>query len=85
VITTSKTDTHALLQVKDQGIGISKADQGRIFHRFERLAPIKHFGGFGLGLFIAQEIAEAHGGTIRVESEPNQGATFTLELPLKIP
>ncbi len=71
------------LLVKDQGIGISKDDQVRIFQRFERAVSERHFGGLGLGLYIAQEIVTAHGGTIFVESEPGQGAAFTVSLPIE--
>jgi signal transduction histidine kinase len=68
--------------VKDHGIGIGAADQARIFERFERAVPERHYGGFGVGLWVARLVAEAHGGRIRVESAPDQGSTFTLELPL---
>ncbi|MDC3962072.1 AAA family ATPase [Polyangium jinanense] len=70
----------AWLAVADHGIGIDPARQGRIFERFER-AVSKNYGGLGLGLYISRRIAEAHGGTLRVQSEPGVGATFTLELP----
>ncbi|GEJ58216.1 CHASE domain-containing sensor histidine kinase [Anaeromyxobacter diazotrophicus] len=68
------------LTVRDQGIGIPREAQQRIFERFERAVSDRHFGGFGLGLWIARRIVEALGGTIAVESEPGQGATFTVEL-----
>ncbi|MDI3291012.1 AAA family ATPase [Polyangium sp. 15x6] len=71
----------AELWVEDQGIGIAKDDQARIFERFERAVSSRSFGGLGLGLHIARQIVEAHGGTIRVHSEPGHGATFTVELP----
>ncbi|HYV48900.1 MAG TPA: ATP-binding protein [Myxococcaceae bacterium] len=70
------------LRVRDRGIGISPADQQRIFDRFERAAPASHYGGLGLGLYISREIALAHGGSIQVTSEPGQGATFRVRLPL---
>jgi signal transduction histidine kinase len=70
------------VRVKDHGIGIGAADQARIFERFERAVPERHYGGFGVGLWVARLVAEAHGGRIRVESAPDQGSTFTLELPL---
>jgi signal transduction histidine kinase len=70
----------ARLVVRDHGIGISKADQGRIFERFERAVSLD-YGGVGLGLHIAREIVRAHGGTIRVESELGAGAAFIVELP----
>jgi PAS domain S-box-containing protein len=71
----------ATIRVRDRGIGISPGDQGRIFERFERAASPEHYGGFGIGLWIARELVEAMGGTIRVESAPGQGSTFTIKLP----
>ena len=71
----------AEIWVEDHGIGIPRADQGRIFERFERAVSSRSFGGLGLGLYIARQIVEAHGGTIHVRSEPGEGATFTVELP----
>jgi signal transduction histidine kinase len=70
------------LCVRDEGIGISPEDQQRIFGRFERAASVRHYGGFGLGLYILREIVEAHGGSVSVQSEPGQGARFTVTLPL---
>jgi signal transduction histidine kinase len=75
-------DGRAKLSVRDYGIGISKENQRRIFNRFERVAPITHYAGLGLGLFISREIAISHHGIILVESELGKGSTFTLELPL---
>lgn len=72
----------ARLTVRDHGIGIAAEDLTRIFECFERAVPVEHFGGLGLGLYAARAIVHAHGGSIRVESEPGQGATFTVELPL---
>ncbi|MGK4008697.1 AAA family ATPase [Sorangium sp. So ce1036] len=69
------------LSVTDHGIGIDPARQPRIFDRFERAVSDRHYGGLGLGLYISRQIAEAHGGSIRVQSAPGAGATFTVELP----
>ncbi|HKC26277.1 MAG TPA: PAS domain S-box protein, partial [Thermoanaerobaculia bacterium] len=69
------------LEVRDRGIGIAHADRERIFGRFERAVPIRHYGGLGLGLYITQHIVGAHGGTIDVDSEPGAGATFHIRLP----
>ncbi|AKV03911.1 Sensory box histidine kinase [Labilithrix luteola] len=69
--------------VRDHGSGIAPEDQTRIFDRFERAVPDGNYGGLGIGLYVAQQIAIAHGGSIRVDSEPGDGAKFTLELPLR--
>lgn len=73
------------LDVKDAGVGISRADQARIFHAFERVASANRVGGLGLGLYIGRQIAVAHGGSLSVDSKPGQGSTFTLDLPLEAP
>ena len=78
-------DGHARLRVRDEGIGISPDAHLRIFHKFERAVSERHYGGLGLGLYVARTLVEAMGGTIRVESQPGLGATFTMELPLRAP
>lgn len=69
------------ISVKDQGLGIAKSDQKKIFQRYERGLIAREVSGLGLGLFIFQQIVEAHGGSIWVESEVNQGSTFFVDLP----
>jgi PAS domain S-box-containing protein len=78
------TEGHARLSVRDHGIGISEEDQARVFDRFERAVSARHFGGLGLGLYISTLIARAHGGTIRVQSEPERGSCFIVELPRQL-
>lgn len=78
---TEVTGDRVRLWVQDGGAGIAVVDQGRIFRAFERLASAHRVGGLGLGLYIGQQIAEAHGGTLSVHSRPGHGARFTLELP----
>ncbi|MBN9684190.1 MULTISPECIES: hybrid sensor histidine kinase/response regulator [unclassified Corallococcus] len=73
----------ARLIVRDEGIGISEADRARIFERFERAVPGRNYGGLGLGLWIARQVVEAHGGRISVDSQPGAGSTFVVELPLE--
>jgi PAS domain S-box-containing protein len=75
----------ATLEVADHGIGISEEDQKRIFERFERAVATRHFGGFGLGLWMVRQIVEAMGGSIRVASRLGQGSTFTVQIPLDGP
>ncbi|MDC0712977.1 ATP-binding protein [Stigmatella sp. ncwal1] len=69
------------LTVADQGMGISPEDQARIFERFERAVSGRQYGGLGLGLWIARQVVEAHGGHIQVDSTPGQGTTFTVQIP----
>ncbi len=73
------------ISVRDHGIGILSEDQGRIFDRFERAASVRHYGGLGLGLYIARQIVVAHEGSIRVASEQGQGTMFTVVLPRRMP
>jgi PAS domain S-box-containing protein len=73
----------AIFSVKDYGPGISHDKQTTIFQRFARATNSRNISGLGLGLFISKEIVIAHRGTIRVESELGQGASFIVELPLK--
>ena len=68
--------------VRDRGIGLAAEDVERIFGRFERAVPTRHFGGLGLGLYIARQIIEAHGGTISAGTAEGGGAVFEVRLPL---
>ena len=71
------------LYVSDQGIGLSPADQERIFDRFYRVDNrlTRQTPGTGLGLFLVKAVVEAHGGRVWVESAPGKGSTFWVELP----
>lgn len=82
-ITVRKENNLALLQVEDKGIGIAPEDQEKIFQKFERASSINNYDGLGLGLFISNEIVQAHGGTIKVESELGKGSVFTVSLPIE--
>jgi PAS domain S-box-containing protein len=72
----------ARFSVRDRGIGIAPEHQARIFGRFERAVSGRHYGGFGLGLWITRQVVEVHGGSIQLRSAPGEGSTFTVELPL---
>jgi NtrC-family two-component system sensor histidine kinase KinB len=69
-----------LLGVRDEGSGIAREEQARIFERFSR--PGRASTGAGLGLYLARQLVEAMGGRIWVESEPNEGSTFFVSLPM---
>jgi PAS domain S-box-containing protein len=71
----------AVLEVSDHGIGIPLEHQARVFERFQRAVPAQNFGGLGLGLYVARQIVEAHGGTIQVSSAAGAGSTFTVRIP----
>jgi PAS domain S-box-containing protein len=73
----------ARISVRDEGVGIASEDQTRIFDRFERAAASRSVGGLGLGLWIVRQTSEAHGGSVRVESEIGKGSTFIVELPIE--
>jgi signal transduction histidine kinase len=75
-------ENKAHISIIDQGIGIDGPDIEKVFTRFRRAVPASEVSGLGLGLYIAKQIVEAHGGAIRVDSELNIGSTFTVELPL---
>ena len=72
----------ARLVVRDQGVGISEEDRARIFQPFERAVTRREHGGFGIGLWLANQLVVAMGGAIGVESRPGEGTTFTVSLPL---
>jgi PAS domain S-box-containing protein len=69
------------LRITDEGIGIAADELPRIFEPFFRGSNINERGGLGIGLTIARAAIEAHGGTIRAESEPGKGTTFIITLP----
>jgi len=77
-------EEHLVIGISDQGIGISGADQTRLFEPFQRLedSRIDRVEGAGLGLLVCRRLVEAHGGRIWVESEPSQGSTFFFTIPL---
>jgi heavy metal sensor kinase len=82
----TRNNGNAIITVKDNGVGIPRKDQNRIFERFYRVdrdnGIIEDSGGSGLGLPIARWIAEAHHGSIEVKSREGRGSTFIVQLPL---
>jgi PAS domain S-box-containing protein len=75
----------ATFQVEDEGMGIAPEILPRLFRPFERGVSPGHFGGLGLGLHISDQIVRAHGGAISVRSTLDQGSTFTVRLPRRMP
>ncbi|KKR18292.1 MAG: Histidine kinase [candidate division CPR2 bacterium GW2011_GWC1_41_48] len=85
-VSTSLVGKHAVIKVKDEGIGIKASDQPHIFDRFYRadLSRTKNnASGYGLGLSIAKKILDIHKGKVEVDSTPGKGTTFIIKLPLQ--
>ena len=76
-------ETHWTISVLDDGFGIEPQHQGQLFKRFARIEneATSHLLGLGIGLYIVEEVAKAHGGRVLVDSRPGSGSEFTLELP----
>jgi K+-sensing histidine kinase KdpD len=77
----SESDGRLRVCIADRGPGIPEEDRARIFDKFYVVADGRGLSGLGLGLYIAREMIELHGGRIWVESQPDQGSTFCFELP----
>ena len=75
---------HVVISIRDHGVGIHRREQGRIFRKFYRVQRELGGGpqGTGLGLAIVEHTMRGHGGSVRVESEPDHGSTFSLHFPI---
>src|SRR4029078_9064806 len=81
-VVVEREDGSARIVVIDRGPAIEAEHHARLFQRFSRVAPTRHYGGFGLGLWIARVIVEAHGGRISVDRQGGQGrASFVAHPP----
>ncbi|HKI02921.1 MAG TPA: HAMP domain-containing sensor histidine kinase, partial [Thermoanaerobaculia bacterium] len=76
-----------VIAVRDQGVGIPRDEQRKIFDRFHRVSTglVHDVKGSGLGLSIVRDIVEAHRGKVTVESRPGEGSTFSIHLPIDSP
>jgi signal transduction histidine kinase len=80
-IKSSLAGTMVRFVVQDFGPGIPKEKQDRIFDRFERATHSRNISGLGLGLYIVRQIIDGHRGSIHVESEPELGSSFVIDIP----
>jgi signal transduction histidine kinase len=84
-VTLRQQDEDVVVSVHDHGAGVPPDRIGAIFSPFERAVSKQHFGGLGLGLFVARASVEAHGGSLDVVSPPGEGSTFTLRVSPRPP
>jgi signal transduction histidine kinase len=84
-VSVSAQGREVVLKVCDKGPGVADKDVHRIFDRFERASPMRHYGGLGLGLYVSREIVRAEHGSIGVRNLPEGGACFEVHLPIDPP
>ena len=85
-ITTTNTIRHIQIRIEDNGIGMNKETQKRIFEKFYRAhtGNVHNVKGFGLGLSYVKTMVDAHGGKIKVDSVPGKGTVFAIDMPLAV-
>jgi PAS domain S-box-containing protein len=81
-VTVARDPRGVVIAVRDRGPGLPQDQVPRVFERFERGAPMRHYGGLGLGLYLVRQITEAHGGSVTASNPEGGGACFTLRIPL---
>jgi PAS domain S-box-containing protein len=82
-VSVTRDGAAAVIEVRDCGPGLPTGKLSQIFERFERGVSMRHFGGLGLGLYVVQQITQAHGGDVTAENRSGGGACFTVRLPLR--
>jgi two-component system, OmpR family, sensor kinase len=82
-VTLAEADRYWSIGVLDDGFGVDPQTQGQLFKRFARIETEenRHLVGMGIGLYLVQEVAQAHGGRVLVDSRPGVGSEFRFELP----
>jgi PAS domain S-box-containing protein len=84
LLTALKRENDLLISVKDEGIGISRDEQDRVFQPYQRVGKEQQkIQGLGLGLTVVKYIVETHGGKVWLSSEPGKGSTFSFSIPIK--
>ncbi len=84
-ISVRRAGDRAVLSVHDQGMGMTADERASLFRKFSRVAPKENYGGFGLGLWIVEQLVRGHGGSVALTSEKDRGTTVTVELPIDHP
>jgi signal transduction histidine kinase len=85
-VTGSRADGHVRLVVRDHGIGIPAGARGRLFEKFYRVndPELNNVVGTGIGLYLVRQVVEGHGGRVEVASQPGQGSSFEIDLPVAL-
>jgi signal transduction histidine kinase len=85
-VTLAEAERHWCISILDDGFGVDPQMQGQLFKRFARIETEanRHLVGMGIGLYIVQEVAQAHGGRVLVDSRPGAGSEFRFELPRNV-
>jgi two-component system phosphate regulon sensor histidine kinase PhoR len=85
-ITVTNLEGQIELRISDNGIGIDKENQKKLFDKFYRVSTgnVHNVKGFGLGLYYVKNICSAHGWTIQVQSEKGEGSTFSINIPKQL-
>ncbi|HBI40558.1 MAG TPA: hypothetical protein DDY16_06380 [Tenacibaculum sp.] len=84
-VSTEKSNTEFAIIIEDNGVGIAKNDQAKVFDKFYRIAnqTVHNIKGLGLGLYYVDQIVKAHGGYINLKSEVSKGTILIIKIPIE--